>query len=99
MRRIILATALLLILVSYLPAQAEESEEATPSEPRSTEEVLASIESKLDQLSRRMGSISGRNSLADYVERHLSEMQRQLDKIESDVRKVREDVRRLQSRR
>ena len=84
--------ALAVFTFAFSPvAQASEAK----AETLSTEERLTNIEEKLDALIALVGDPSGRNNLAELVERLDRDTRKDLNSIKNDLKSVGNNVKRL----
>jgi len=78
--------------IQQVAAGPEQPEENSP------EARLIRIEQKLDELIDDVGDISGRTSIADFLEREIRDIQQEQHNIESAIQRMENSVRRLSSR-
>ena len=109
MHRLVLVV-LLVTFLSLHPSYGEEQAgsaagaqlvqaQGQEGEVLSTSERLDALEKKIDLLIKRLGEISGRTTIGDFLEREFADIDKRLSDIERDLSRVQSDVRRLQSKR
>jgi hypothetical protein len=94
---VILLTALLVLPIAGLTQ--DTAEPAAESAPQSAEDPLARLEQKVDLLTSRLGSVSGRATIADFQDRRFNDLERKLDILLRSVSDVNSELRKSSSRR
>jgi len=75
--------------------QQPSSRSTSETAALSTDERLQRLEQKVDVIIRRLGEVSPRTSMADFLKRKFQDVDRGLADIERELRRLQDEVRRL----